>query len=72
MQLYEVMRSLAFLRSLPEVEPYNITIIGRPNPGFTSVCGPHERRRFKGIVGFLLALIGWGRHIWESCAIPTL
>ncbi len=33
MQLYEVMRSLAFLRSLPEVDPSNITIVGKAETG---------------------------------------
>ena len=33
MQLYEVMRSLAFLRSLPEVDPSNITIVGKGETG---------------------------------------
>jgi len=33
MQLYEVLRSLAFLRSLPEVDPSNITIIGQGETG---------------------------------------
>lgn len=33
MQLYEVLRALAFLRSLPEVDPSNITIIGKGETG---------------------------------------
>jgi hypothetical protein len=33
MQLYEVLRSMAFLRSLPEVDPTNITIIGKGETG---------------------------------------
>lgn len=33
MQLYEVLRSLAFLRSLPEVDPSNITIVGKGETG---------------------------------------
>jgi cephalosporin-C deacetylase-like acetyl esterase len=33
MQLYEVLRSLAFLRSLPEVDPSNVTIIGKGETG---------------------------------------
>ena len=33
MQLYEVLQSLAFLRSLPEVDPSNITIVGKAETG---------------------------------------
>lgn len=33
MQLYEVLRSLAFLRSLPEVDPSNMAIIGKGETG---------------------------------------
>ena len=33
MQLYEVLRSLAFLRSLPEVDSSNITIVGKAETG---------------------------------------
>lgn len=33
MQLYEVLRSLTFLRSLPEVDPANITIVGKGETG---------------------------------------
>lgn len=33
MQLYEVLRALAFLRSLPEVDPSNITIVGKGETG---------------------------------------
>ena len=40
MQLYEVLRSLAFLRSLPEVDPSKIIIVGRGETGIHGlVCG---------------------------------
>jgi hypothetical protein len=37
MQLYEVLRSLEFLRSLPEVDPANITILGRGETGINGL-----------------------------------